>query len=136
MRVAIAACVLWASWSLIAAAPLPSSIGVATMTPDGTITLRLRAEDGGRIGEGNLTYKRGNPQYDAVLQHIGGLKPGAPADLILFDPDLPWRISTDDLRSKSKNAPFDGRPVQGRVRRTVVDGRTIFQMKDFTLGLK
>src|ERR1700756_1294863 len=58
---------------------------------------------------------------------VGGLKPGAPADLILFDPDLPWRISTDDLRSKSKNAPFDGRPVQGRVRRTVVDGRTIFR---------
>ena len=30
------------------------------------------------------------------------------------------------FRSKSKNAPFDGRPVQGRVERTIVDGRTIF----------
>jgi len=57
----------------------------------------------------------------------GRLAPGKPADLVLFDPDAPWRIATDDFRSKSKNAPFDGRPVQGRVRRTVVDGRTIFR---------
>jgi dihydroorotase len=58
---------------------------------------------------------------------VGRLAVGAPADLVLFDPDQPWRINTDDFRSKSKNAPFDGRPVQGRVRRTIVDGRTIFQ---------
>jgi dihydroorotase len=57
---------------------------------------------------------------------VGRLAPGAPADLVLFDPDVSWRISTDEFRSKSKNAPFDGRPVQGRVRRTMVDGRTIF----------
>jgi dihydroorotase len=58
---------------------------------------------------------------------VGRLAPGAPADLVLFDPDLAWRISTDHFRSKSKNAPFDGRPVRGQVRRTIVDGRTIFQ---------
>ena len=58
---------------------------------------------------------------------VGRLAPGAPADLVLFDPDMPWRISTDELRSKSKNAPFDGRPVRGRVQRTLVDGRTIFR---------
>ena len=58
---------------------------------------------------------------------VGRLAEGAPADLVLFDPDLPWRICTDDFRSKSKNAPFDGRPVQGQVKRTIVDGRTIFE---------
>jgi dihydroorotase len=58
---------------------------------------------------------------------VGRLAAGAPADLVLFDPDLPWQISTDAFRSKSKNAPFDGRPVRGRVQRTVVDGRTIFE---------
>ena len=57
---------------------------------------------------------------------VGRLARGAPADLVLFDLDKPWRISTDEFRSKSKNAPFDGRPVKGRVRRTIVDGRTIF----------
>jgi dihydroorotase len=57
---------------------------------------------------------------------VGRLSPGAPADLVLFDLDSPWRIDTERFRSKSKNAPFDGRPVQGRVEQTVVDGRTIF----------
>ena len=58
---------------------------------------------------------------------VGRLAPGGPADLVLFDPDLGWRICPDDFRSKSKNAPFDEWPVRGRVRRTVVDGRTIFR---------
>ena len=76
MQTTIAGVVI-ASLLLAAQAPLPDSIGVATMTPDGTISLRLRAESaGGAIGEGVLTYKRGNPQYDEVLRHIGGLKPG------------------------------------------------------------
>ncbi|HUC69815.1 MAG TPA: dihydroorotase [Stellaceae bacterium] len=61
---------------------------------------------------------------------VGRLETGAPADLVLFDPDRRWRISTDEFRSKSKNAPFDGRPVQGRVMRTIVDGRTIFRRED------
>ncbi|MGD9617813.1 MAG: dihydroorotase family protein [Alphaproteobacteria bacterium] len=56
----------------------------------------------------------------------GRLRVGGAADLVVFDPDMPWRIDTDALRSKSKNAPFDGRPVQGRVEQTIVDGRTIF----------
>jgi dihydroorotase len=56
----------------------------------------------------------------------GRLAPGRPADLVVFDPDAPWRIDTEAFHSKSKNAPFDGRPVQGRVARTIVDGREIF----------
>ncbi len=60
---------------------------------------------------------------------VGRLKPGGPADLLLFDPDRPWRIETDAFRSKSKNAPFDGRPVAGQAIRTVVDGRTVFERR-------
>jgi dihydroorotase len=56
----------------------------------------------------------------------GRLARGLPADLVVFDPDAPWRIDTEAFHSKSKNAPFDGRPVQGRVARTIVDGREIF----------
>ena len=58
---------------------------------------------------------------------VGRLSVGAPADLVLFDPDQPWQISPDDFLSKSKNAPFDDRPVRGRVQLTIVDGRTIFR---------
>jgi dihydroorotase len=57
---------------------------------------------------------------------VGRLGVGAAADLVVFDPDAAWRIEPDDFRSKSKNAPFDGRPTQGRVERTIVDGREIF----------
>ena len=58
----------------------------------------------------------------------GRLAVGAPADLVVFDPDRPWRIDTSALRSKSKNAPYDERPVQGRVLRTVVGGETVFRL--------
>ena len=45
---------------------------------------------------------------------------------MIFDIDQPVRISKDDLRSKSKNSAFDGRPVQGRVMMTVVGGRKVY----------
>ncbi len=60
----------------------------------------------------------------------GRLEKAAAADLILFDPARGWKVDADKLLSKSKNSPFDGRPVQGRVVRTVVDGRTVFQLED------
>jgi dihydroorotase len=58
---------------------------------------------------------------------VGRLAVGAPADLVLFDPDRPWQICPDAFLSKSKNAPFDDRPVKGRVQLTIVDGRPIFR---------
>ncbi len=59
----------------------------------------------------------------------GRLARGAAADLVLIDPDTPWKIDEEAFRSKSKNSPFDGRPVQGRAVRTVVDGRTLFELE-------
>jgi hypothetical protein len=54
-----------------------ASVGVATMGPDGTIELRLRATGpGGMVGEGFLTYPPSDPQYAEILRHLGGLKPG------------------------------------------------------------
>ncbi len=57
---------------------------------------------------------------------LGRLVKGAAADLVLFDPDRPWRIDVDAFRSKSKNSPFDEWPVQGRALRTMVAGRSQF----------
>jgi len=57
----------------------------------------------------------------------GRLETGSPADLVLFDHERPWRIAVDRFRSKSKNSPFDGHAVQGRVRLTMVAGRTVFR---------
>jgi dihydroorotase len=56
----------------------------------------------------------------------GTLEPGAPADLILFDPDTPFVLDRFTLLSKSKNTPFDGARMQGRVRATLVGGRIVY----------
>lgn len=45
----------------------------------------------------------------------GTLAPGSPADLLLFDPQAPWRIDADTLPGLAGNTPFDGLPVSGRV---------------------
>jgi len=57
----------------------------------------------------------------------GRLAKGAPADLVLFDPAAPWACDRDDLTSRSKNSPFDGRKLEGRVLRTWVNGATVFE---------
>jgi dihydroorotase len=56
----------------------------------------------------------------------GRLAPGAPADLVLFDPDTPFVLDRATLRSKSKNTPYDLRRMQGRVLATWVDGAKVF----------
>ena len=57
----------------------------------------------------------------------GRITSGAPADLIVFDADIPFILDRETLKSKSKNTPFDGQKLQGRVRRTIVAGETIFE---------
>jgi len=97
-------------------------VGLETLLP-----LALELYHGGRLSLIEvLRLVTANPARILGLD-VGRLMPGAPADLVLFDQKLAWRIKTDAFRSKSKNAPFDGRPVQGQVMRTIVDGRTIFQ---------
>jgi dihydroorotase len=56
---------------------------------------------------------------------LGTLAVGKAADLVIFDLDRPWVIDSDAFRSKSKNSPFDKRPVAGAVMMTVVDGRIV-----------
>jgi dihydroorotase len=57
----------------------------------------------------------------------GRLTLGAPADLVLFDPDAPFVLDRFNLASKSKNTPFDGARLQGRVLGTWVGGRRVFE---------
>jgi len=56
----------------------------------------------------------------------GRLTAGAPADLVLFDPDAPFVLDRFRLLSKSKNTPFDGARMQGKVRATWVGGAQVF----------
>ena len=56
----------------------------------------------------------------------GRLATGAPADLVLFDPDAPFQMDRFALRSKSKNTPFDGARMEGKVIGTWVGGTRVF----------
>lgn len=71
------------------------------------------------------------PRLFALLSHNparllglpgGGLAVGDEADLILVDPDVPWKIDADHMAASAGNTPFDGLPVQGRVLRTIKGG--------------
>ena len=65
---------------------------------------------------------------DLLGLKAGRLKKGFPADLTLIDVNRGWKVDADAMQSISKNSPFDGRPVQGMVLRTIVDGRTVFEL--------
>jgi dihydroorotase len=56
----------------------------------------------------------------------GTLKVGADADVSIFDPEKTYRIDKLGFRSKSRNTPFDGWEVQGKVRYTIVAGRVVY----------
>ena len=58
----------------------------------------------------------------------GRLTVGAPADLVLFDADTPFILDRWQLRSKSKNTPFDGQRLQGKVLVTYVAGQQVYEL--------
>ncbi len=57
----------------------------------------------------------------------GSLEVGAVADLTIIDPDLEWTLDARQLKSKSKNTPFDGWLMRGAAIRTLLAGRTVYQ---------
>lgn len=96
-------------------------IGVQTMLP---VCLRLFHE--GELGLLPLLRTMTEAPARILGLEAGRLQKGAPADLVLFDPEAPWKITEASLKSLSKNTAFEGRLVEGRVARTLVDGRTVF----------
>jgi dihydroorotase len=63
-----------------------------------------------------------------VFRLAGGtLKVGSVADVVVFDPAAHWLVDASSFRSKSRNSPFIGRQLVGRVERTIVGGTTVFR---------
>jgi dihydroorotase len=100
----------------------PGIIGLETLLP-----LSLQIYHGGKAGLLDLLARLTVKPAEILGLKAGRLARGAPADLLIFHPDRAWKIEPDNFASKSKNSPFEGLPVQGRVRRTVVDGRALFE---------
>jgi dihydroorotase len=57
---------------------------------------------------------------------VGRLAKGAPADLMLFDPERAWQVKAGQLPGKAQNSPFDGRALEGRVVGTWKNGQRVF----------
>ena len=55
-------------------------------------------------------------------RHGRDLEVGAPANITIFDPDLNWTVSSAALASRSRNTPYAGRSVRGKVRHTLFEG--------------
>jgi dihydroorotase len=99
----------------------PGAVGLQTLLP-----ALLGFHHEGRIPLIDLIAKVTSAPADLLGLPAGRLAKGAPADLVLVDLNAPIVIDADKLLSKSKNSPFDGRRLQGKVLRTVVDGRTVY----------
>jgi dihydroorotase len=99
-------------------------VGLETLLP---VSLELAQK--GEVPLLTLLARMTSAPADVLGLPQGRLQPGSPADLALFDPDRADVVVPERFRSKSKNSPFDGRPIQGQVLRTLVDGRTVFAVE-------
>ena len=98
------------------------AVGIETMLP---AALRLVHNDEITL----LTLLKAMSTRPAELLGLPGgtLRPGAPADVVVIDPDVPWVLDRDQLKSKCRNTPFDEARLQGRAVCTIVAGRRVYQ---------
>ena len=66
------------------------------------------------------------------LPLLGTLQPGAAGDVTVLDPDAEWPVDTTAFASKGRNTPLDGITLKGRVIKTIVGGRLVFDLNDTT----
>jgi dihydroorotase len=100
----------------------PGAVGLQTLLP-----ALLAFHHEGRIPLIDLVRTVTQAPADLLGLPSGRLAKGAPADLVLVDADAPVIVDADKLISKSKNSPFDGRRLQGKVLMTVADGRVVYR---------
>jgi dihydroorotase len=58
-------------------------------------------------------------------RHGGPIRPGAAANLTVFDPNLSWSVVPAQLASRSRNTPYVGRTLRGKVRHTIYRGTPV-----------
>jgi len=100
----------------------PGAIGLETM-----LAAALRLVHSDELKLTTLLKAMSTRPAELLGLQAGTLKPGSPADVIVADIDEPWVLDPGELKSKCKNTPFDEARLQGRVLRTIVAGRTVFE---------
>jgi len=103
------------------ASAAPGMVGLETLLP---LALALHHDQGMPLLR--VLRKLTQGPADLLRLPVGRLAVGAPADLVLFDLERPWRIDVAQFKSKAHNTLFDGHPVQGKVLRTLVAGRMAY----------
>ena len=101
----------------------PGAIGLETMLAAG-----LRLVHNGEMQLMALLRALSTRPAELLGLPGGTLRAGAPADLIVVDTDVPWVVDPNELKSKCKNTPYDEARMQGRVVRTIVAGRTVYEI--------
>ncbi len=100
----------------------PGAVGLETM-----LTAGLRLVHGEHLSLMQLLGAMSTRPAELLGLPGGTLRNGAPADVIVIDPDTSWVLDPSDLKSKCKNTPFDEARLEGRVIRTIVAGRTAYE---------
>lgn len=100
----------------------PGAIGLETMLSAG-----LRLVHSGELSFTQLISAMSTRPAELLGLPGGTLRPGAVADIIVIDADVPWVLDPADLKSQCKNTPFDEARFTGRVARTIVGGRTVYE---------
>ncbi len=100
----------------------PGAVGLETMLSAG-----LRLVHNGEMELKTLIRAMSTRPAELLGLPGGTLRTGAPADVIVIDADTPWVLDPADLKSPCKNTPFDEARFSGRVVRTIVGGRTVFE---------
>ena len=103
----------------------PGAIGLETM-----LAALLRLHHGDEVGLTRLVECVTDAPARRFGLDAGSLAVGMPADFVLVDLDEPWVVHEDELRSRSRNTPFEGARLQGRVRETWIAGRRVYSMSD------
>ena len=73
-----------------------------------------------------IEFMSSHPSKLVKLRDAGSLKPGAWGDVVVFKADAEWKFEAAASLSKSKNTPFDGASMVGRMKATVVNGAVVF----------
>lgn len=98
----------------------PGAIGLETM-----LAAALRLVEADEMSLHRLIEAMSGAPARLIGLEAGRLAPGAPADLILLDPDAPFVVAAASLHSLCKNTPFDEARLSGKVSLTMVGGKVV-----------
>jgi dihydroorotase len=91
------------------------------------LALRVLHREHGMALARVIALMSAQPAQVIGLHERGNLKVGSWADLVLFDAAAEWNFAAKDSRSMSRNTPFDGAAMVGRVRATICEGRVVYR---------